>query len=43
MEGKTYFGCRPKCGVFVRADRVDTGDFAVLALDESLDSAMEEL
>lgn len=43
VAGKKYFDCRPKSGVFVRADRVEVGDFAVLGLDGALDSDMEEI
>ena len=43
VEGKKYFDCGPKYGVFVRADRVEIGEFGVLGIDEGLDSDMEEM
>jgi len=30
VEGKRYFTCSPKCGIFVRADKVRVGDYPVL-------------
>jgi tubulin-folding cofactor B len=36
VEGVKYFDCKPKCGVFVRAERVELGDFPPLGLDDEL-------
>ncbi len=30
VKGTRYFGCKANCGVFVRAERVEVGEFAVL-------------
>lgn len=30
VQGKRYFSCGAKCGVFVRPERVEAGEFAVL-------------
>ncbi len=38
--GKKYFECKANHGVFVRAERVEVGDFAVL--DELMDDEDEE-
>jgi len=27
VEGKAYFSCMPKCGIFVRPSAVEVGDF----------------
>ena len=35
-----YFQCRPKCGVFVRPERLEIGDFAML---DELGENMEEM
>ena len=35
-----YFQCRPKHGIFVRPDRLEVGDFAVL---DELKEDMEEM
>ncbi|OQN98769.1 hypothetical protein B0A48_15435 [Cryoendolithus antarcticus] len=43
VGGKTYFACAPKCGVFVRAARIEIGDFPVLDdLDDELNDSDEE-
>ncbi|KAF2861182.1 hypothetical protein K470DRAFT_257091 [Piedraia hortae CBS 480.64] len=34
VEGKRYFHARAKCGVFVRPERVEVGDFGVEDVDE---------
>lgn len=43
LQGQRYFNCGPSCGVFVRADRVEVGDFAALRVDGDLGSDMEEI
>lgn len=30
VKGKSYFKCQPNCGVFIRPERVEVGDFPVL-------------
>jgi len=42
LGGKKYFECPENRGVFVRADRVDMGDFGVL-MDEDEDADLEEI
>lgn len=39
VKGTKYFDCKDKYGVFVRAERVEVGDFAVL--DELADEDEE--
>lgn len=39
VKGKKYFECNPNCGVFVRPERVEVGDFPVL--DELADEDEE--
>ena len=42
--GKRYFECGEKKGVFVRAERVEVGDWGLLMEEEALlDSDMEEI
>jgi tubulin-specific chaperone B len=36
VNGTRYFTCAPRCGVFVRAERVEVGDFPALDLDDEL-------
>ena len=43
VGGKRYFHCAPSCGVFVRPEKVEIGEFAPLGIDEGLDSDMEEM
>ena len=40
VKGKRYFECGQNCGVFVRPDRCEAGDFPALDLG---DEDMEEL
>jgi len=40
VEGKQYFSCENKRGVFVRAERVEIGDFPVI--DEFADDDDQE-
>ena len=42
VGGTRYFECKEKCGAFVRAERVEVGDFGVL-MDEELDEDLEEI
>lgn len=39
VKGTRYFSCAQNCGVFVRPERVEVGDFPPLGLEED----MEEL
>ena len=39
VKGSRYFECKPNCGVFVRAERVEVGNFP--ALDEFADDDEE--
>ncbi|EER29083.1 hypothetical protein D8B26_000831 [Coccidioides posadasii str. Silveira] len=41
VGGKSYFTCPEKCGVFVKPEKVEVGDFPPLGLD--LDEDMEEI
>jgi tubulin-folding cofactor B len=41
MNGTKYFACAPNCGVFLRAERVEVGDFPELGLDDELASDEE--
>jgi len=41
VNGTSYFSCAPKCGVFLRAERVEVGDFPELSLDDELASDEE--
>lgn len=36
VGGKKYFDCGKNCGVFVRPERVEVGDFPPLGLDDEL-------
>ena len=40
VKGKRYFECSNNCGVFVRPERCEAGDFPVLDMD---DEDLEEL
>lgn len=42
VNGTKYFSCAPNCGVFLRAERVEVGDFAELGLDDELMSDEDE-
>lgn len=41
--GKRYFECGRNRGVFVRAEKVEVGEFGVLGMDEDVDEEMEEI
>lgn len=41
VNGTEYFKCAPNCGVFLRAERVEVGDFPELGLDDELESDEE--
>lgn len=43
VQGQRYFECGPKRGIFVRADRVEVGDFGAFGIDDGLGSDMEEI
>lgn len=42
VNGTKYFSCAPNCGVFLRAERVEVGDFPELGLDDELMSDEDE-
>ena len=42
VNGTKYFSCAPKSGVFLRAERVEVGDFPELSLDDELASDDDE-
>lgn len=42
VGGKRYFHCGSSCGVFVRPEKIEVGEFAPLEV-EGLDSDMEEM
>lgn len=42
IKGERYFLCEKNQGIFVRADRVEVGDFGELSLEDE-DSDMEEI
>lgn len=42
VNGAEYFKCAPNCGVFLRAERVEVGDFPELGLDDELASDGDE-
>ena len=43
VGGKKYFDCKSNCGIFVRVEKVEIGDYRPLGIDQELDSDMEEL
>lgn len=42
-SGERYFECGTKRGVFVRAERVEVGEFPELGLEDDEGSDMEEI
>ncbi|KAM0713501.1 hypothetical protein Q7P37_010463 [Cladosporium fusiforme] len=42
VNGVEYFKCAANCGVFLRAERVEVGDFPELGLDDELADSDEE-
>ncbi|KAL4786690.1 CAP Gly-rich domain-containing protein [Aspergillus varians] len=43
VNGKRYFTCLNKTGIFVKPEKVEVGDFPPLGLDDELDEDMEEI
>jgi len=43
VKEERYFQCEKNRGLFVRAEKVEVGDFAKLGLDDELGSDMEEI
>ncbi|KAL6234248.1 hypothetical protein BDW75DRAFT_170159 [Aspergillus navahoensis] len=43
VNGKRYFTCPNRCGLFVKPEKVQVGDFPPLGLDDELDEDMEEI
>lgn len=41
VNGTKYFSCAPNSGVFLRAERVEVGDFPELGLDDELEDDEE--
>lgn len=41
ISDKRYFTCAHNCGVFVRPERIEVGDFPPLSLDDELDEDEE--
>lgn len=42
VGGRKYFSCAANCGVFLRAERVEVGDFPELGLEDELEDEDEE-
>lgn len=43
IGGKRYVECAAKCGLFVKPDRVEVGEYPPIGVDDELDSDMEEI
>ncbi|KAF2755107.1 hypothetical protein EJ05DRAFT_478914 [Pseudovirgaria hyperparasitica] len=37
VKGSRYFTCNANCGVFVRPERVEAGDFGIISIDDDLE------